>query len=247
MHEDQLHSFIFKFKQLWKAGITAHLNLDTHAGQAWVGLRVQLGQVQQPPQHHQPYRQHRSPSYYRRQNRRQAARGAEVAPEVPKEAEKASTDMQKVEKAEKATNENVTEEIIKKNGAAEAPVENESLNKDNIDPPVEKTGFDCPICDFESGWENGLAIHMTRKHGNIEQLDGAADYVHDDDDIRYDRSSYYWKEGRIGIAYETYCDIVGIIDESDIADTEKKIEKDKVTEAWKKRFGQNFKNFPPWK
>ena len=63
MHEDQLHSFIFKFNQLWKAGITAHLNLDTHAGgQARLGLRVQLGQVQQPP-HHQPYRQHKSPLY----------------------------------------------------------------------------------------------------------------------------------------------------------------------------------------
>ena len=31
------------------AGETAHLDLDTHAGEAWVGLRVQLG----GPVHHQ--------------------------------------------------------------------------------------------------------------------------------------------------------------------------------------------------
>ena len=28
---------------LWAAGETAHLDLDTHAGKAWVGIRVQLG------------------------------------------------------------------------------------------------------------------------------------------------------------------------------------------------------------
>ena len=35
--------------------------------------------------------------------------------------------------------------------------------------------FACEICYFSSKWENGLLIHMTKKHGNIEQLDGIAD------------------------------------------------------------------------
>ena len=39
----ELNSFIGKFKQLLKAGYTAHLDLDSNAGQAWVGLRLQLG------------------------------------------------------------------------------------------------------------------------------------------------------------------------------------------------------------
>ena len=47
MDMTQLQSFIFKFHQLWAAGETAHLDLDTHAGKAWVGLRVKLGQVHQ--------------------------------------------------------------------------------------------------------------------------------------------------------------------------------------------------------
>ena len=76
---NELHSFITKFHQLCKAGATAHLDQDTNAGQAWVGLRVQLGLPGQPhqyppqsPTHRQP-RQYPpqspiycSPSYYRR-------------------------------------------------------------------------------------------------------------------------------------------------------------------------------------
>ena len=75
------------FHQLWKAGDTAHLNLNTHAGQAWVGIRTPLGHPGQPQQfpHQTPkYRQyshpssnHRSPSYFRRKQRRQAAKAAE--------------------------------------------------------------------------------------------------------------------------------------------------------------------------
>ena len=46
----ELNSFIFKFNQLWHSGMSAHLDLDTHAGEAWVGLRVRLGQAPFPPQ-----------------------------------------------------------------------------------------------------------------------------------------------------------------------------------------------------
>ena len=31
--------------------------------------------------------------------------------------------------------------------------------------------FSCHICDFKSIWGNGLAIHMTKKHAHLEQLD----------------------------------------------------------------------------
>ena len=51
----ELDTFVKKFHQLWHDGITAHLDLDTHAGDAWVGLRVRLGQVPGPV--HSPSRQ----------------------------------------------------------------------------------------------------------------------------------------------------------------------------------------------
>ena len=49
----ELDSFIRKYNQLWQAGLTAHLNMDTHAGIACVGLRVQLGHDVPGPLHRQ--------------------------------------------------------------------------------------------------------------------------------------------------------------------------------------------------
>ena len=44
-----------------------------------------------------------------------------------------------------------------------------------------------------------------------------------------------------------YCNIMKIIEQSDITAREKEAEKVKVTEARKKTFGKNYKHFPPWK
>ena len=74
----KLNSFINMFHQLWKAGDTAHLNLDTQAGEAWVGLRVQLGKIGQPLLYPPQSPTYRSPSYYRRQERRKAAKAADA-------------------------------------------------------------------------------------------------------------------------------------------------------------------------
>ena len=68
-----------KFQQLWSAGITAHLDLDTHAGQAWVGLRAQLGPAPGHLHHHlhpfpQAFKKQDSPSCQRRRARGEAAR-----------------------------------------------------------------------------------------------------------------------------------------------------------------------------
>ena len=74
----EIYSFITKYHQLSKAGFTAHLNLDTQAGQAWVGLRVQLGQLGQPLQYPPQSPTHHSPPYYRRQEHRKAAKAADA-------------------------------------------------------------------------------------------------------------------------------------------------------------------------
>ena len=62
----QLDSFVKKFKQLIYFGHTAHLEADTHAGQASISLRVMLGTASRPKQ------QWRSPSYFKRQKRKAA-------------------------------------------------------------------------------------------------------------------------------------------------------------------------------
>ena len=81
MHVTELDTFIDKLKQLWYCGLDAHLNVDTHAGQAWVGLRLRLGEVPPGPLHSQPpHKQkpprHVGPAQHRRRERRQAARNA---------------------------------------------------------------------------------------------------------------------------------------------------------------------------
>ena len=44
----EVDRFISKFKLLWQLGHEAHLDLDTKAGQVWVGLRVHLGHAPGP-------------------------------------------------------------------------------------------------------------------------------------------------------------------------------------------------------
>ena len=84
----ELDTFVHKFHQLWNAGYNAHLDLDTRAGVAWVGLRVQLGHVP-GPLHHQvnpPFSKNlkkktESPSRQRRCARRAAERQRQAAAE----------------------------------------------------------------------------------------------------------------------------------------------------------------------
>ena len=81
----EIQNFITKFHQLMKAGHTAHLDLHTQAGQAWVALRVLIRPFQ--PQHNQHFpKKSRNPAYYRRQERRKAARKAADASTKPNEA-----------------------------------------------------------------------------------------------------------------------------------------------------------------
>ena len=107
VHVSELDSFIRKFKELWKSGVGAHLDIDTHAGEAWVGLRVRLGHVPGPPHHVKlPRKTRDSPSRQRRRARRAAAR--------QRDAEEAIDDVGDSPEAEEATTD---EEVV--NGATE--------------------------------------------------------------------------------------------------------------------------------
>ena len=114
----ELETFVRKFHQLWNYGLTAHLDLDTHAGNAWVGLRVQLGQVPGPP--HQPVHQHvhrkgNSPARQQRRARHAAA--------------KAENDnkTKAVEEPAEVENQKETTEIVDEKDVEE--VQDETLNR----------------------------------------------------------------------------------------------------------------------
>ena len=62
--------------------------------------------------------------------------------------------------------------------AGEVVTADQAISDENVvsvdEKSAEKAGnyFKCLLCDFTSNWENGLQIHMTRKHNTIEQIDG---------------------------------------------------------------------------
>ena len=244
MSTSEFHSFVQKFYHLWNSGRSAHLGLRCHVGEAWVGLRAQLGG---PPQyhgfHHQPTPKRVSPSRDRRRARRVAARSERT--EENDIIEKNTTEKVVAEKnsTEAVEASNTVEETNLVIEAKEAKRVNVTENAPENSNELKK--FACEICDFSSKWENGLVIHMTKKHGNIEQLDGIMDI--ETDDNKYDRTRYYWESGTIGIAYCNYIDVIDIIENSDLKPTEKEIEKNKVTESRKEFFGSKYKNYPPWK
>ena len=76
MASQEIDSFVKKFRQLWSAGFCAHLDLDSNAGEAWVGLRVKLspGQIQQQDVPAYCRQKFERPSRQRRHARRSVSR-----------------------------------------------------------------------------------------------------------------------------------------------------------------------------
>ena len=127
----ELQSFVNKFVNLWKDGCDASLHVEARAGNAFVSLRVGLGEAPpHPPPYHHGYR-HRdggpSPSRQRRTEKREASR---------KSAENAANDS----KAGEALS--GTENIPEKS-AEEA--EDSSVEKDEA--TIEVTGSPIPQVD----------------------------------------------------------------------------------------------------
>ena len=80
----ELNNFVAKFCQLWQAGITANLHVETHAGMAWCQVRAQLGRAPAPadcrPQAQcQPGLRRRGPAHKRRRAAARTAAAAEQA------------------------------------------------------------------------------------------------------------------------------------------------------------------------
>ena len=117
--------------------------------------------------------------------------------------------------------------------------------KENMEVEKASDTFECFLCDFKSNWENGLKVHIARKHEKIEQLDGISDIEHLNDE-KYDNTKHYWKRGWLGTVYQCFLDANKIIDDCDMLEEEKNIERDKILAARKTAFGNNFMYFPPW-
>ena len=192
MDAKELDSFVNKFKQLWRSGLSAHLDIDTYAGQAWVGLRVRLGQAQAVDSSSRRTRD--GPARQRRRARRAAAA-------KEKEVEEASTDAvnageiildnsEKEGEAGKASNsenavDDPTEEVVEIVGESTA-----------VEAATDNVEFTCEICDKTFDSVRGLRTHEGRLHkatcSTIPQLDGEPEML--DDFITYTFVSEFARE-----------------------------------------------------
>ena len=231
MASAEIDSFVSKFKTLQYAGKKAILTLETKNGEAFVTLKAEVGFL--PPPF--PPRVHRPPAYLRRQERRKAAR--KVAESVHTvQAEQAEFDQE--------INDAATEVVIVAEQAVVPDADVSSTDKKDSTEKVCDT-FECEICDFKSNWENGLRIHMSRKHSRIDQLDGQCDENVDDES--YQGSNHYWMKGWLGRAYQSYLDAEDTLKKCDLSEADKDVEMAKLLEARKTALGSSYMDFPPWK
>ena len=88
---------------------------------------------------------------------------------------------------------------------------------------------------------------MSRKHIQLEQLDGAVDDSNDgDDDQEYAGSKHYWSTGWLGGAYQSFLDANETVKKCDISEDIKNNVKENILESRKEALGKSFADFPPW-
>ena len=145
---DELDKFVRKFVTLWQSGCDANLYVETKAGNAFVNLRVGLGQAH--PHHGQHVGGHRGggPAKQQRLERRAAARKATAAA-----AEKAAVDANHEQGK-------VEEETLEKKKADEAEDASEKVTNSPI-PQVDGPS-DRNIC-----YEFKVEAHETCTHEDI--------------------------------------------------------------------------------
>ena len=170
MINNELDSFISKFKQLWQAGLDAHLVVESKAGKAWVHLHVPLGEAfglaHEVPK--SKLRNKNSPSRQRRWARREAVRIAEAAKKNESEevqviaegalAEEATIsfheNIEHIDDAEEAQNINNDEQL-----SEEIAVELIAEKNDN-----EVNIIECCFCDLVCENEIELETHWRESH-----------------------------------------------------------------------------------
>ena len=175
----ELDTFVQKFHQLWNAGLNAHLNLDTHAGSAWVSLHVQLGHLPGPPhlQPHPPFypvaKKVASPSRQRRQDRRAAARKADA--EKADTVEETAHEIVHTENVENPENlENGNETVNEKaslQDSEEIMTTNNNIEKPNLEEILENETEEVPALEIEEV----SAIGIEKKSCDAEQNDNEKD------------------------------------------------------------------------
>ena len=240
MFMSEIDSFICKFRNLLHSGRNARLEIKSESGKATVNLSAE---VEIPAK--QSYQPRNIPARQRRRDRRAAARAEAVDTEAAADAATEDVAAAQVEKDVEARAA-IASDVTIGNKFKDAVEATDLEAGTAFEPADEMTkeaeiDFSCHICDFSSNWESGLHIHMTKKHANIEQVDGNETLDDDlEEDAQYKETSHYWKTGRLGTSYQAFIDANDCIEKSNLPEEIKKRETTKILDARKCAFGPNF-------
>ena len=71
--------------------------------------------------------------------------------------------------------------------------------------------FSCDLCEFETSRKASLTMNLSKKHKEIEQLDGSNSDVEDTD------TEEYWERDNMGQRCKRYLDVIKDINDSNLS------------------------------
>ena len=171
MATTELDTFVHKFKQLWKSGLDAHLDIDTHGGEAWVGLRLRLSHAPGPHHHfpNQPRRTRNGPAQQRRRARRAALR-QEKAVEATEDV--AKLDIPVAVEAAKQQLDSVTEEAaVDIVGDSNNHSKKLVLTLEKSEGRTDETGNPSPIPQIDGAAAEQVAVYEFKSDYGEEDIE----------------------------------------------------------------------------
>ena len=238
----EIDSFVMKFKFLLNNGFKASLNVEAQDGEAYITLKAGLGRIQHlksaPSFSYADCVKQRSPSYYRRQDRRRQSRQNMTGGVV---AECHDTSEINVDKCIKSNStENSSAEIALEN-LEELSTAEEAIDV-NILARVESNT--CTTCGTYFDEQVALQIHKDKYVATPHVKNKNGDVIVG---TEKDYTLKYWKSGIMIDEYGTYLDVISDIENSTLCENSKNIEKMKAQEARKKALGSSYLRYPPWR
>ena len=205
-----IDSFVDQFKKLWGAGIEASLNVESKLGEVYVSLNCKVGRITPPsPASQSPFLRpkYRSPSYYRRQERRKEERELMNVSSVESSTLKAEEAMD-VESSRKTAVihyvQDASNESSLSNNVFEASAEQACLITSN-EPAVDKVNYEADInrstennketeevddCQFKLAEKEAQAIELEPRHREESATNAVMSQLSKNVTVaRYDRSS----------------------------------------------------------
>ena len=83
----------------------------------------------------------------------------------------------------------------------------------------------CAVCDFETAIKVSSKFHTSKKHKEIEQLDG------NDSSSEEVYATNYWERDQMGAGYQRYIDVTENIESANISKEEKSNEIERAMKA----------------